>query len=76
MSAEKLTRVHCRGCGQPLDNPRRTFHADCLGRDKARRVSEKREKERNRSFRCPRCRKKCPCETSHEGAFQLADAGR
>ncbi len=26
--------------------------------------------------RCPRCGKKCPCETSHEGAVQLLDARR
>ena len=76
MSEEKLTGVHCRGCGHPLDNPRRTFHPDCLKRDKARRVAEKREKERKRIFRCLRCRKKCPCETSHVGAVQLLDAGR
>jgi hypothetical protein len=75
MSEEKLTGVHCRGCGRPLDNPRRIFHPDCLKRDKARRVAKKRARERERLFRCPRCRKKCPCETSHGGAVQLLGAG-
>ena len=68
--------IYCRGCGEPLDSPRQLFHPNCLKWDKARRVAEKREKERNRIFRCPRCGKKCPCETSHEPVVQLFEAVR
>ena len=56
--------LYCRGCGEPLDNPKRLFHPDCLKRDKARRMAEKRAKERRRAFRCPRCRQACACEAS------------
>ena len=79
MSAEKLTAVHCRGCGEPLENPRRTFHDECLKADKRRRVAERREKERKKwlgVFRCPRCRRKCACETSQGTQNQSAEAGR
>ncbi len=47
------TGLYCRGCGKPLENPKRRFHDECLKEDKRRRTAEKQAALNRRIQRSP-----------------------